>query len=185
MTLTTHAVVGTAAASIFYTNPLAAFVAAFTSHFLADAIPHWHYPIYSVKADENNPLETDMILGKQFVFDFLKIALDGCIGLGLSYVIFHAGFHVSLLITFIGAIGGMLPDALQFVYWKWRHEPLISLQRFHMWIHAKTDLDHMHARGVSLQIALILVASLFAYSYLFINTHMFPKEYPVVTRASR
>jgi len=35
-------------------------------------------------------------------------------------------------IPMAGAAGAVLPDALQFAYFKWRHQPLIALQRFHL-----------------------------------------------------
>ena len=37
----------------------------------------------------------------------------------------------------LGAIAGMAPDPLRFVY---PREPLNSLQRFHRWVHAKQRL---------------------------------------------
>jgi hypothetical protein len=43
MTLTTHAIVGGALASLFQTQPIAAIAVGVASHFAIDAIPHWVY----------------------------------------------------------------------------------------------------------------------------------------------
>jgi hypothetical protein len=52
LTLTTHAIVGAAIASVIPAHPFFAIAAAFASHFLLDAIPHWDYPI---RSDSVNP----------------------------------------------------------------------------------------------------------------------------------
>jgi hypothetical protein len=44
------------------------------------------------------------------------------------------------LTTALGAVAGMLPDPLQFVYSVYPREPFKSLQRFHSWIHSKKKL---------------------------------------------
>jgi len=136
MILTNHAIVGAALAGLTPQQPLTGFAIGFLSHFLLDAIPHWDYELHSRKRDENNPINDDIVLGKAFVKDILKVGLDGTVGLLLSLFLFAYFLHYSLIDVLAGAIGAMLPDALQFVYMKWRHEPLVSLQRFHLWIHA-------------------------------------------------
>lgn len=158
MTLATHAVVGAAVASIVPDQPLLAFALAFASHFVVDAIPHWHYPVATIEHDKKNPLNNDMRINKQFPFDLMKIGFDALLGIALAYLFFqplHEPWKISIL---IGALAGILPDPLSFVYWKFRHEPMLSLQRFHMWAHAKTTLDDNAVLGVSLQIILIFVA---------------------------
>jgi hypothetical protein len=154
MTLTTHAVVGAGAASLFLGNPLLAFCAAFLSHFLIDAIPHWDYIPRSMRNNSEDPLKTDMTLGKDFILDLCVIGADALFGILLSLLFF--GNSVGLVIAFIGAVGGILPDPLQFVYWKIRKEPLISLQRFHLWIHAKTQIKEAWHIGITFQISLML-----------------------------
>ena len=57
----------------------------------------------------------------------------------------------------MGAIAGMLPDALQFAYFKWRHEPLVSLQKFHNWVHPKLSLHNKPFIGVLSQAIVILL----------------------------
>ncbi len=157
MTLTTHAIFGAAAASFFPQSPALAFVAGFFSHFAIDAIPHWDYAILSGKKDPANPLNDDMVIGKYFILDLMRIGFDALLGVVASLLLFGGGTYQSLIILFIGAIAGILPDPLQFVYWKFRHEPLISLQRFHVWIHAKGKIEKAYF-GIPIQVTLVVGA---------------------------
>lgn len=136
MTLTAHAITGAALASLVPDQPLVGFAVGFLSHFVLDAIPHWDYKLNSKKEDTNNHMNDDMVINKDFLKDILKIGFDGLLGLLLSLIVFNFYFKFSVFIVLSGAIGAMMPDALQFVYMKWRHEPLTSLQKFHLWIHA-------------------------------------------------
>jgi hypothetical protein len=164
MTLATHAVVGASLAQFFPNHPVAAFCIGFASHFVLDAIPHWDYHLESSHEDGANPLKSDIVMGPALVRDLFKIGFDGLLGIALSLAFFasfqigasHALHIVSLL---CGAIGAMTPDFLQFVYFRFRHEPLTSLQRFHMWIHARLKLNDIPAAGATLQaiFAIIIV----------------------------
>lgn len=140
MVLTPHAITGAALASLTPENPLAGFALGFLSHFVLDAIPHWDYDLSSMKKDENNPMNNDMAINKAFLLDISKIGFDAMLGILISYLIFCFYMKYSVFVIMCGAVGGIMPDALQFVYMKWRHEPLISLQRFHLWIHAEKKL---------------------------------------------
>lgn len=160
MILATHAIVGAAAAQFFPNNPILAFIAAFASHFLLDAIPRWNYPLRSYKdAPPSHPLDADMSDGKTFIMDLFHIGIDALIGTLLSILFFSlpslSADRVTL--TLIGAIGGMIPDALQFAYWKLRIEPLQTLQRFHRWIHTKREWEDKPFLGIMLQAILILI----------------------------
>lgn len=141
MTLASHAIAGAAVASFFPKNPVAAFVFGFLSHFVLDAVPHGHYTLRSRTHHPENPLSEDMPWGKNLFFDLVKIGADFLLGLGLGIVLFqNPGMPVNWVII-LGAIAGMAPDALQFVYWKIRREPLISLQKFHIWMHTKKNFN--------------------------------------------
>jgi len=142
MILTTHAIVG-AAAGRLVSNPLLSFALGFISHFLIDAIPHWSYSLASIVGDKKNPLNRDMMINRHFIKDLAIIAVDFCSGIILTIFIFQGrnGFiDISLPLLF-GAIGGVFPDALQFVYFKIRREPLITLQKLHFWFHSKRVED--------------------------------------------
>ncbi len=162
MTLCTHAVVGAAVASVVPSHPVLAFTLAFASHFAMDAIPHWHYPVATIEHDKENPLNNDMHITRQFLFDVIKIGFDALLGVVVAYLFlqpFHEPLRLSIL---VGAIAGILPDPLQFVYWKFRHEPIATLQRFHIWMHAKIDLNDDARLGITLQAMLMSVAVLLA-----------------------
>ena len=168
MTLTTHAMVGAAAASLAPGHPVLWFCLGFASHFLIDAIPHWHDPLPSVTKEENNQLNDDVLaFDKNFPLDLLKMGADNLLGIVLALIFFQAQYPYIFSAAFIGAAAGVLPDALQFVYMKWRREPMISLQRFHLWIHAKRHLDDQPVRGVAYQVLIIAISILIAKYYRF------------------
>lgn len=154
MVLATHAMIGAAVANIFPTHPVLGFFAAFGSHFVADAIPHWHYQLASRTHDSSDKMSTDMLFNKHFPVDLLKIGLDALIGITVAVIFFHVSYPYIFSVTVIGALGGILPDALQFCYFKWRHQPLTTLQRFHVWVHATTNLDARPIFGPAVQVAL-------------------------------
>jgi hypothetical protein len=162
MVLSTHAVVGASIASFLPNHPVAGFVLGFFSHFLFDAIPHWDYKLDSAEKNEENPLNSDIKLDKRFLGDILKMVIDLTLGFFLILLVFSIKESVSAQILFWGALGGVTPDALQFVYTKFRKEPLISLQRFHIWIHAKNKIEEPFI-GIICQ---ILIALLFGISVI-------------------
>ncbi len=158
MTLTTHAVVGAAAAQFFPAYPIVAFSAAFLSHLAIDSLRHYDYKPRSIRKDEANPLNTDMVMGKEFVFDFLQIAADAILGLLLSIFLFHFAItEAPLWLIVLGVIGGILPDPLQFVYFKTRSKLLEPFQRFHVWIQEGKSLEVPASAGLSLQGLLVVV----------------------------
>jgi len=160
MTLTTHAITGAALATLVPNYPALGFVIGFGSHYLLDAIPHWAYSIASLKKDETNSLNTKVVISKDSYWDLLKIGADGVLGLALASLFLGMFYHNSLLIIFLGAIGSMLPDALQFCYWKWKWEPLTTLQRLHNWAHTKMRLDDKPVLGVLSQVLFIILVVL-------------------------
>ena len=161
MTLTTHALVGAAAASLFPAHPYAAFAAGFASHFAIDALPHWDYGEYLRSARWNlaKPLETDMKLGKDFLRDLAIIAADALLGFVLTFVAAKA-LRISPELALVGAGAGIYPDLLQFVYYKiraTRFEPALGyLQRFHLWLQeGKERTEWGWRKGLYLQLLLV------------------------------
>jgi hypothetical protein len=157
MVLTTHAVTGAALASLTPNQPLLGFAVGFASHFVLDAIPHWDYYLASQKKDENNRLndEIPLTLNRNFLKDIFKIGLDGFTGLLFAYFFFVFYLNFSAFIVFCGIAGAILPDILQFVQIKYRHEPFNSLRQFHIWIQSWKSLNDKPVWGVLSQIALI------------------------------
>jgi hypothetical protein len=157
MILSTHAIVGGAIASFIPSHPVLAVVAGFASHFAIDAIPHWDYPLRSIsvgrKAD-NRRLQ----LKWGVLADLLLISADAVIGLALSVWLFATPTTVCTIC--LGATAAMLPDALQFVHSLYPRGPLVTLQRFHGWIHTKRKLAWR--LGVSSQIVFASAAAALA-----------------------
>jgi hypothetical protein len=151
MTLTSHAIVGATVASLMPQHPVLGFCAAFASHFVIDAIPHWDYPIASGSID---PLiGATMKYDKALLVDILKIGTDMSLGIFLA-LFFLSGVR-PLAAVLLGACAGILPDPLQFVYTRFRHEPLVSLQHFHEWAHTKNHLEKAKFVGIISQVILV------------------------------
>jgi hypothetical protein len=153
MILSTHALVGAAIANMFPSHPGVAFVAGFASHFALDAIPHADYPIRSASIDPKvgAPLRFDRAL----LHDAITIGADGMLGLVCAFLLFASPANQWAIL--LGAFGAMLPDAFQFLYLRFPHEPLKTLQRFHRWAHTSADIKDRVVLAVASQ-ALLVVA---------------------------
>jgi hypothetical protein len=150
--LATHAIVGAAIASLMPSDPYLAVSAAFASHFLLDAIPHWDYPIRSNSV--NPEVAAAMRYDGALLADVVTIAADAILGIGLALLLLARPSDLALVLC--GAGAAMLPDALQFAYARFPREPLVSLQRFHTWIHASRSLRGRPVLGVAAQVALVI-----------------------------
>jgi hypothetical protein len=160
MVLSTHAIVGGAIASLFPSDPILVALAGFASHFAIDAIPHWDYPLRSIsvgKGADNRRLE----LTRTVVIDLMCIGVDACAGLALAIWLFAT--PASVWIVSLGAVAAMLPDPLQFIHSIHPREPLVSLQRFHGWIHSRRRLAWR--LGVGSQIAFAVAVSAVAVAF--------------------
>ncbi|HEY4499834.1 MAG TPA: hypothetical protein VJH70_01745 [Candidatus Paceibacterota bacterium] len=153
MILVTHGIVGGAIGRFLPTHPILAFALGFLSHFVIDAIPHWHYPLTSIEEDTQNPLNNDLPVTKKAIRDFFAIGVDCLSGILIALYFLKGDFSMDTAFISIvaGALGGIVPDALQFVYWKWRREPLVSLQKFHLYIHSKMNIDDQYLVGITTQ----------------------------------
>ncbi len=161
MILTTHSIVGSALAKVATANPVLAFAIGMSSHYILDSLPHWEYHLGSATHDPNNRLNDDMVIGKNFVFDLIKIGFDFSLGLALSLLFFYdSNQPSSLFIVLAGVAGGVMPDFLQFVYMKIRREPLVSLQKFHDFFHTALKLKDHHYLNILIQVSLIVGAIL-------------------------
>lgn len=157
MTLGTHAVAGAFIGAVASNNLALAASAAFLSHFILDTIPHWDYSLGSLEKKGvvvDNDMNTD---SSMFTLDLLKIGFDFLIGMVLVAVAFHTFPPHVIVAAFVGALLGVLPDPLQFVYWKMRFTWMKPLQKFHMWMHAKTDLKERPLLGIFSQVAIIAI----------------------------
>ncbi|MDQ5958152.1 MAG: hypothetical protein QG665_503 [Patescibacteria group bacterium] len=157
MTLGTHGAVGAAIVGSAVVHPAIALLLAFFSHFVLDALPHYDYKILSLdKLAEKNGV-VKMLGGKLFYFDLLRIGFDGLVGLVLAWFVWQvAGAEVGLLWVLLGAVLGMLPDFLQFLYGKIGTGPLAIIQWFHNRTHTKYKLADKFELGVISQATLII-----------------------------
>ena len=153
MILSTHGIVGAAIIKIMPTHPVIGGILAFLSHFAMDAIPHWDYHLESFERNPD-PMKTNVRINRAFLKDFIKISLDASLGILLPLIIFKG---TSPWLIAMGAALAILPDALQFAYFKIKKEPLSSLQRFHIWAHSKNpELRTEPVIGPALQASLLI-----------------------------
>ena len=153
MTLTTHAVVGAAVASLFPQEPALALCAAFASHFLVDAIPHHDYSIRSASVDPK--IGAPMKFDRALLRDAVVIGGDALLGIALA--LFFFATPQNFVLIFFAACAAILPDPLQFVYAHFPREPLATLYRFHQWIHTPHRLKDAPVLGVISQVAFLVV----------------------------
>jgi hypothetical protein len=169
MILSSHALVGAAIANLFPSHPGAAFAVGFASHFALDAIPHADYPIRSASLDPR--IGARLRFDRALLQDAVTIGADGMLGLVCAFLLFASAENQWAIL--LGALGAMLPDALQFLYLRFPREPLRTLQRFHGWAHTRTDIKNRVVLAVGSQ-ALLVVAisamSVAAHGGRFFNT---------------
>jgi hypothetical protein len=135
--LSTHAIVGGAVASLLPSHPVLVAMAGVASHFAIDAIPHWDYPLQSISVGpsaDNRRLKID----GRLLRDLTLVGFDACSGLAIAIWLFATRATMGAIL--LGAFAAMLPDPLQFVHSLYPREPLKCLQRFHQWIHTKQQL---------------------------------------------
>ena len=154
MILVAHGIVGAAVGSFFPQNPLLAFFAGFLSHFVFDAIPHWHYRIRSISLKADSPREVFKV-GWELILDAFKISLDFFLGFLLAAMIFTKG-NYSDYSVFAGALGGVFPDGLLLLSSVWRNKILILFRKFHFFVHTGIYLDSRPVFGPLSQAAVVL-----------------------------
>lgn len=95
----------------------------FTSHYILDATPHWDFylsPEFKIRAETK---DGGFIKEKFFWKEISKIAIDIAVGLGLLFILLKNLTYVNIVAVFICVFFGVLPDALEFLYWmtKWQN----------------------------------------------------------------
>ncbi len=150
MILCTHALVGGAIASLMPDRPLLALACGIASHFAIDAIPHADYPLRSISIGPGGAAVT---LNRSLLRDLGVISLDAAIGLAAAMWLYAT--PATALTVLLGALGGIVPDPLQLAYNLCPREPLRTIQRFHVWIHAKRKLSW--PEGMSSQFLFVLL----------------------------
>ncbi len=159
MTLTTHAIVGAAAASLVPSQPVLGFVLGFASHFAIDSIPHWAEGklLRAVDKDTRNPLGAKVHSGKDLIHDVLFVGTDSLLGFVGAVCILFVLFHVPLYIVLLGAFAGQMPDGLQFLYFTFHPRFMDGLQSFHSRI--QTESTDMAYLGIEAGLILAVIAA--------------------------
>jgi hypothetical protein len=147
-----------------------AFTAAFASHLAIDALPHWDYQAWlrSTERDMLDPLKNDMRWGRDLWHDVAVIGADAIIGTLLAVLIFGWWWGLSVPIALVGAWAGVLPDFLQFAYYKtrtiWVGALLLPLQQLHLRLQmAKHRYGWGAVKGLFMQSLVVGVALWAAY----------------------
>ena len=153
MILITHAVIGAAIAEKMQSSGLIFFTGVL-SHYLSDAIPHWHYSVPRVsQAIRNDSAKKTLSFSPRFVGEFIKIAVDGILGFVFAFFFFPGNLPAIALAVF----GAMLPDFLIGLSRFYPNSLLILHQRFHRWVHSRIDLDGRPLIGIGTQLAIVVL----------------------------
>ncbi|MEK7507979.1 MAG: hypothetical protein AAB602_02760 [Patescibacteria group bacterium] len=152
MILASHAIIGAAVGRLFPLSPFYGFLAGLLSHYAMDAIPHWEYTLPSIS--KRKKLGSGNVLVREVIFT----GIDFAVGIAAAFAIFPIGLEdPGILSISFGIIGGVFPDALQFLYFFYKGEPIRMHQKFHDTIHASRKFKDRPFVGIPLQIALITV----------------------------
>ena len=159
MTLTTHSIIAAAVTKPFLSyNPIAVFLLALASHYIADAIPHWDYSLRAVENKENPDLRAWSNNRSLLIKDLMRFGLDGLLGAAIVITIMQPISSAQWFGVAAMLIGGSLPDFLQGLYITRKFSFLGPLQHFHNRMHTKIKLGPYPLIGIPLQIAIVLVA---------------------------
>lgn len=149
MLLTPHFLAGAAVAS-FIPNPALGLAAAFASHFLLDAVPHWHY---FLEADIKGSLGARDL--RRLAVILTVIVFDLMAGAFLLWLLRPRSW---LLLT--AGLLAVFPDSLTFFAWLFPKNTLLAASRaFHVAIHASPQNAPPLPLGIPLQLAIILISS--------------------------
>jgi hypothetical protein len=162
MTLATHTIIGLGLTSLVGQNPAAAFIVSLAGHYAADAIPHWDYtPAFLIKT-EGDKMATRMAGGAKFLLGLAETLLEFGFGVAIAINLFDHPARLPELSVMASIIGSILPDLMQPLYYIFRREPFVSLQKFHNFWHGKKEIKDPFW-GVLAQVGLIAVFTSFIY----------------------
>jgi hypothetical protein len=155
MVLTAHAIAGAAAANLIPDSPAVGLFLGYLSHYILDIIPHTEYDISGIDDKEAKSFRSVFHDTKSFL-NLVVIGIDFMIGLTLSIFLFARDLQ-SLIATIAGVIGGVLPDALQYLYYRTKKWPWTIFQKFHDAFHYEENPKAGLVEGIRNQIFSIAV----------------------------
>jgi len=147
MILVTHGLVGGSVA-LATGNPFLGALAAFASHFVLDAIPHWDYHLPALD-ESNGPMNIE-IERRGLLETYAKVFIDGVLGVLLPVLLAYFA-EVPVALVFVGCVFAILPDFLQFVYFKTKTPLLYHFMLFHTLIHSHVRFDKRPVLGIAMQ----------------------------------
>lgn len=171
MILITHELIGGALATTLNVNPVAAFFTGWVSHYLFDAVPHWHYRL---KPTIKEFLAWDET-GMHFVTKLIKtgfgsvgtIMLDGLLGIAAVFFIARPESASVFVLLCCGMAGGVLPDFMVSLSKVFPNRFLDQANALHQAVHTKIFLDEKPLWGIGSQLAAVLIAAF----VLYFSTH--------------
>jgi hypothetical protein len=158
MILAVHATFGAAVASLVPSHPVAGFALGFVSHFALDAIPHRDYELRSLRFEPKGNFKIIHSLDKTYrlLMDGITISVDALVGIILSFMFFFNPDHIWVFL--IGAVGGMMPDFLKFLYILSKNKLLEHFDFIHFgFFHTKKELKVLQQIGVFLQFCTLVL----------------------------
>ena len=158
MTLTTHSIIAAAVTKpLMYVHPIFIFLVAVASHYASDAIPHWDYPVASIKNPEDKEHRHWGRNRATLLKDISHFAFDGFLGALIVFVIVRPVTGPQWTWALLAIIGGCLPDFLQGVYMLER-KFLRLHQRFHDICHTNIRLGSYPWLGIPFQAVITAIA---------------------------
>ena|SRR3989344_1654043 len=165
MILAVHALGGGLAATFTSSWPVAV-IFSLASHFVLDAIPHWHYPVYAEKEKARGGLKELLLrakkpkdLARHPIFrDMISSGLD--LGLGLTLLLWLAwNFRPEYFwLILLGGLVGILPDFMTLLHILFpENKFLFEFRRLHKKIHSRVRLDDRHLLGIGSQAAIAVL----------------------------
>ncbi len=152
MILTPHAIIGATLTNVIPNEPALGFALAFLSHYALDILPHTDYDISNFLNAETKTVKS-IFKNAGAALHLLFIAFDFLLAIFLC-VLFFVRDEKSLIITLVGIIGGVLPDFLQFLFYKYKNQPWKFTQKIHDKFHHEAEGEDKRVRGILLQIIL-------------------------------
>ncbi len=149
MILIPHAIVGAAIANLLPKHKILGFTLALASHYALDMIPHSEYKLDGF-FDEDSKSIKSIWNNTQAQFHLFRVVLDLLIGTILCAILFIRG-EQSFFLTSLGIFAGLLPDFFQFLYFKYKKQPFVFLQKIHDFFH-NSKKDHSLFWGSASQV---------------------------------
>ncbi len=133
MILIPHTIVGAAITNLLPGHKILGFSLAFVSHYALDLIPHTEYNLDGFFDNDSKSIKS-IWNNTKAQFHLLRVAFDLLIGIILCAFIFIRG-EQSFVLTALGILAGILPDFFQLLYFKYKKQPFVFLQKVHDTFH--------------------------------------------------